>query len=88
MNTETLTALTAHNLLPARDLIGGQRYADTFICSAKDAEIELFLKSERATTPGAIRFAIGVTIGAGNNGHISPEDTMDMLDYLCAKLAA
>ena len=35
-----------------------------------------------------IRFAIAVTIGAGNNGHISPKDAMEMIDYLCGLLAA
>ena len=78
----TLTANNAHNLLSARDLLGGQNYADTFV-TAENAAVVVVSLTEGAITPGALRFAAAVIIGAGNNGDISPEDALDCLSYVC-----
>jgi hypothetical protein len=82
----TLTATNAHNLLPAHDILGGQRYADTFI-TADNAAVEVARLLDSATTRGALRFLAAVIIGAGNNGHIGEVDAFDCIDHVCSLLA-
>ena len=86
-NKMTMTAANAHNLLPAHDLLGGQRYADTFI-TAENAAMEVARLLDAATTRGALRFLAAVIIGAGNNGHIGEVDAFDCIDHVCGLLAA
>ena len=82
-----MNVANVHNLLDSRFILGGINYVSTFV-RPENVYCELSKFMDSATYTGAVHFALGVTIAAEDAGYIGPCEAFDILDHLCARLAA